>query len=117
MPPRSNSPPPTKRPPPDPIDAARESLDRAVAAGKAFRDADWEDPTGRFDVQRGPVVQVHNHFDSVHDGDEDDDGRGHRHSALPKIPKSNKGVLGAVLTGAGALIAGAAAVAHALGWL
>ena len=82
MPPRSNSPPPTKRPPPDQLDAAQEALDRAVASGKAFRDADdFDDPTGRFDVQPGPIVQVHNHFDSVHDGD--DDGR---HSALPKIP-------------------------------
>lgn len=99
---RHNSPPPTKRPPPDPIDAARESLDRAVAAAKAFRDADdFDEPTGRFEP---PVFQVHNHFDTPHEGIGVD-----RLSELPKIPKTNSGIVGALATLIAAVLAAAAA--------
>lgn len=105
MPPRSNSPPPTKRPPPDPIDAAREALDRSIAAGKAFRDADdFDDPTGRFEAQ---PQHFHVHVDppeqraplaSVTDAD---------------IPKTHSGLVGALATLIAAAVA--AAVAKLLG--
>lgn len=39
-------------PPPDPLDAAAEALERARVANARFRDSDdFDDPTGRFEVQ------------------------------------------------------------------
>lgn len=46
--------------PPDPADAADAALARAREANSRFRDADdFDDPTGRFDVQPAPHFHVH----------------------------------------------------------
>jgi len=103
MPPRHPSPPPTKRPPSDPLDAAREALDRAETARKAFQEMDdWEDPTGRFDAQH-----LHVHVEPT-------EPRAPLASVTEAdIPKKSSGLVGALGTLIAAAIA--AAVAKILG--
>lgn len=102
--------PPVTRPPPnpDPLDAAEEALARARRANNALRDADdFEDPTGRHEVQpvqvyiQGPTQATREPQPSYHEAD---------------VPKTDTRV-GQLIGALAGLVAVGVAICKALGWL